>query len=463
MSCDLSPLFHPASIAIIGASDDETKFSTLVVRVLDMLEYKGNIYLVNTNTNAIPGKKVYRQVVDIPDPVDLAILFVPSRFVLPAIEECAKKSVKVAIIHGAGFAELGDEGRAQQDVIVQISRASGMRVVGPNCMGIASPAVGINMVTAHMPFVDPGAVAFTGQSGWASEYVLIMGTERGLGFSSVVSCGNQADLSFSDYFDYFSDSPETRVIGAYVEGFKDARRFFNSAKKAALQKPVVVWKSGQTASGARFTQSHTGSLAGNGVIARAVLSQAGVTETVGIEDMMDALVAFSSPYLPQGKKVGMIVEQGGVGVAACDACEAAGLEVPQLPPNAQKELMDFLRQYLPPFAGISNPIDLVWAPMGKKEEICRRCIELMAPWVDAVVCGIYILESSDYERYAQFLGSMSNRIQKPILSVPPYGHVMQPFMKLSTKHGAPAFSSIERAVRALLCLVHRNEWLHNHR
>ena len=462
MSCDLSPLFHPSSIAIIGASSDETKFSTLVVRVLDTLGYKGNIYLVNTNTNAIPGKKVYKQVLDIPDAVDLAILFVPSRFVLPAIEDCAKKSVKVAIIHGAGFAELGDEGRAQQDIITQIAHASGMRIVGPNCMGITSPAVGINMVTAHAPFVDQGVVAFAGQSGWAAEYVLIMGTERGLGFSSVVSCGNQADLSFADYLDYFGESPETRVIGAYVEGFKDGKRFFNSAKKAALQKPVVIWKSGQTASGARFTQSHTGSLAGNGKMARAVLSQVGVTEAVGIEDMMDALVAFNSPYLPQGKRVGMIIEQGGVGVAACDACEAAGLEVPQLPQNVHKELIDFLKQYLPPFAGISNPIDLVWAPMGKREEICRRCIELMAPWVDAVICGIYLLEGDDHDRFARFLGSMSNHIQKPILSVPPYGHVMQPFMRLSTRYGAPAFSSIERAVKALLRLVRRYEWLKNH-
>ena len=463
MSCDLYPLFHPSSIAIIGASADETKFSTLVVRVMDKMGYKGNIYLVNTNTNAIPGKKVYKQASDIPGAVDLAILFVPSRFVLSAIEDCANKGAKVAIIHGAGFAELGDEGRSQQDVIAQIAHASGMRVVGPNCMGITSPAVGINMVTAHAPLVNQGGVAFAGQSGWATEHVLIMGAERGLGFSSVVSCGNQADLSLADYLDYFGNSPETQVIGAYVEGFKDGKLFFNSAKKAALQKPVVIWKSGLTASGARFTQSHTGSLAGNGEMAKAVLSQVGVTEAVGIEDMMDTLVAFNSPYLPQGKRVGMIIGQGGVGVAGCDACEAAGLEVPQLPQNVQKELMDFLKQYLPPFAGISNPIDLVWTPMGKQEEICRRCIELMAPWVDAIICGIYLLEGDDHDRFAKFVGSMSNHIQKPILSVPPFGHVEQPFMRLSTKYGAPAFSSIERAVKALLRLVRRYEWLKNHR
>jgi acyl-CoA synthetase (NDP forming) len=458
MSRDLYPLFHPSSIAIIGASNDETKYSTQVVQVLNTLGYKGNIYLVNPNTNAIPGKQVYKKASDIPVTVDLAILFVPSRFVLSAIEDCAKKGVKASIIHGAGFAELGDEGRTHQDAIAKIARASGMHIVGPNCMGIASPAAGINMVTPQAPLVDQGGLAFAGQSGWATEYTLVMGAERGLGFSSVVSYGNQADLSIADYLDYFGGSPETRTIGAYVEGFKDGERFFNSALKAAMQKPVVIWKSGLTASGARFTQSHTGSLAGNGEMARAVLSQVGVTEAIGIEDMMDAMVAFNTPYLPKGKKVGVIVSTGGIGVAACDACEASGLEVPQLPQKVQKELNDFLKQYLPPFAGSSNPIDLVWAPMGKKIEICRRCIELMAPWVDTVIFGIYP-EGYSHERYAEFLGNVSNQIQKPVLAVPPYGHVMQPFMQLSTKNGAPCFTSVERAVTALLHLLRRSEWL----
>jgi acyl-CoA synthetase (NDP forming) len=458
MKIDLRPLFHPESIAIIGASSDKTKFSTLVVAVLDMLGYKGYIYLVNPNTNAIPGKKVYATVLDIPHPVDLAIIFVPSRLVISAIEDCAKKGAKAAIIHGAGFAELGAVGRFQQDAIAKVAQSSGMRVVGPNCMGITSPSAGINMVTAHAPQVYEGGLAFAGQSGWATEYALVMGTERGLGFNTVVSYGNQADLSISDYLDYFGTDPETRVIGAYVEGFKDGMRFIASAKEAARRKPIVIWKAGLTASGARFTQSHTGSLAGNGEIARAVLSQVGVTETVGIEDMMDAMVAFNSPYLPEGKRVGIIISTGGIGVAACDACEAAGLEIPRLPPHVHEELIGFLKQHLPPFAGSSNPVDLVWAPANKKQEIISRCLELMAPWVDAIICGVYP-DGDDHDEFASFFGKMIHQIRKPILSVPPYGHVMQPFLQLSTKYGVPSFTSVERAVKALTRLIRRAEWL----
>jgi len=458
MKIDLRPLFHPESIAVIGASSDKTKFSTLVVAVLDMMGYKGSIYLVNPNTNAIPGKKVYASILDIPHPVDLAIIFVPSRFVISAIEDCAKKGARTAIIHGAGFAELGEEGRFQQEAIAGVAQSSGMRIVGPNCMGITSPSAGINMVTAHAPEVYEGGLAFAGQSGWATEYALVMGTERGLGFNTVVSYGNQADLSISDYLDYFGADPETRVIGAYVEGFKDGMRFMASAKEAARRKPVVIWKAGLTASGARFTQSHTGSLAGNGEIARAVLSQVGVTETVGIEDMMDAMVAFNSPYLPQGKRVGIIVSTGGIGVAACDACEAAGLEIPSLPRNVHEELIGFLKQYLPPFAGSSNPIDLVWAPADKKQEIIGRCLELMVPWVDAIICAVYP-NGDDHEELASFFGKMTRQIRKPILSVPPYGYAMQPFLQQSTRYGAPSFTSIERAVKALTRLVRRAEWL----
>ncbi len=459
MSIDLRPLFHPEAIAIIGASADKSKFSSLVVAVMDMLGYKGRLYLVNPNTNAIPGKKVYATVLDIPCPLDLAVIFVPSRFVMSAIEDCARKGVRTAIIHSAGFAELGDEGRSLQEAIVRVAESAGMRIVGPNCMGVTSPSSGINMVTAHSPQVYEGNVAFAGQSGWATEYALVTGTERGLGFNTVVSCGNQADLNISDYLDYFGADPETRVVGAYVEGVKDGARFVAAAREAARRKPVVIWKAGLMASGARFTQSHTGSLAGNGTIARAILNQAGVTAAVDIEDAMDAMVAFNSPYLPEGKRVGIIVSTGGIGVAACDACEAAGLEIPGLPGDVHEKLMDFLKQYLPPFAGSSNPIDLVWAPVGKKHEILSRSLELMAPWVDAFICAIYPDSDDHHDEFAGFFAQMARQIRKPILTVPPYGYAMQTFMQYCTRYGVPSFTSIERAIRALGHLIRRSEWL----
>ena len=168
-----------------------------------------------------------------------------------------------------------------------------------------------------------------------------------------------------------------------------------------------------------------------------------------------------SPSIPRcclsGRRVGVVVDTGGIGVAACDACEAMGLEIPRLPINVQQELRDYLKKILPPFAGIANPVDLVWAPPGMEEEIYGRSMEIMAPWVDAFIVGYY--PPQDHEGLARLLAELRDRFQKPIFSVPPYGHVMQPFMRLSTKLGVPSFDSMERAVRALRRLVRRAEWL----
>src|SRR4030042_2370606 len=407
MSTAPLPLFPPSSIAIIGASSDKAKFSTRVVDALRALEYPGTLYFVNTNTKAVPGEQVYKETSDIPGKAALAVLFVPARVGPSAIEDCARKGVKVAIVHGAGFAELGEEGRVLQEAMTQAARASGLRIVGPNCMGIASPSSHINMVTTRYPVLEPGVLGFAGQSGWATEYALTNGTDRGLGFTAAVSYGNQADLSIADYLDYFGSDPETKIIGAYVEGFKDGPRFIEAARPAASRQPVVNGKRGRTSSGARFTPSHHGSLAG--------------------------------------------------GVAACDTCEAVGLEIPQLPISVQQELRDYLMKILPPFAGISNPVDLVWAPPGMEETIYGRSMEIMSPWGDAFLVAYY--PPQNQEGLARWLAEMRDRLQKPILSVPPYGHVMQPFMRLCTKFGVPSFDSVERAVRALQRLVRRAEWL----
>jgi acetate---CoA ligase (ADP-forming) len=458
MNIDLSPLFHPSSIAIVGASADKTKFSNRVVAAIRSLEYKGTIYLVNTNPQAVPGEQVYEQTSLIPGDVDLAILFVPARVVPQAIEDCIRKGVKVAIIHGAGFAELGEEGRILQETISQMARTSSLHIVGPNCMGVACPASRINTVTTRHPAVESGGLSFAGQSGWATEYILANGNELGLGFGSVVSCGNQADLAIADYLEYFADDLDTRFIGAYVEGFKEGKRFFEAVQKAARQKPVVIWKAGRTTTGSKFTKSHTGSMAADYAVAKSVLRQAGVEEAVGIEDLMDSLVAFNSPVLPRGRRVGIVVDTGGVGVAACDACETLGLEIPQFSPSVQQELRDYLKQYLPPFAGIANPVDLVWAPPGTEAEIYGRCLEIISPWVDSFVVAPY--PSQNPEGLSRCLADMRDRLQKPILSVPPYGYAMhQPFMRMGNKLRIPSFPSMERAVRALVRLVRRAEWL----
>jgi len=458
MKADLRPLFHPSSVAIVGASADLSKSGGRFWQGLRALEYQGAAYPVNTSENALPGEKVYRQVSDIPGEVDLAILAVPARAVRSSIADCARKGVKVAIIHGAGFAELGEEGRAEQEAVVAVARAAGMRLVGPNCMGITCPSARINTVAGSGTLrFEPGNLGFIGQSGWTTEYALIMGSARGLSFSAAVSSGNQADLTMTDYLEYFAGDPQTKVIGAYAEGFKDGRSFLATAREAARQKPVVIWKSGRTPTGVRSVQSHTGSLAGNDAITQAALRQAGVEEATGVEDLLDAMAGFTSPLLPEGRRVGVIVDTGGAGVAASDACESMGLEVPRLTDQVQRALRDHLKAYLPPFAGIANPVDLVWAPAGMEDEVYGRSVELIAPEVDALLIMLY--PSGDHEKLASWLASLRDRVGKPIFVVPPYGSVMQPYMRLCTQHRVPAFESMERAVRALTRLVRRTELL----
>ena len=267
MSIDLSPLFHPSSIAIIGASADKAKFSTRVVEALHALEYRGIIYLVNTNTNAVPGEHVFRPGLGHPRPYRLGYPVCTGTGRSFGYRRLRPKRGEGGHCPRSGICRTWRRRAGSAGRMEKTARASGMRIVGPNCMGIACPSSHINMVTTRHPFLDRGGLSFAGQSGWATEYALIGGMDRGLGFSAVVSCGNQADLSIADYLDYFSEDPETKVIGAYVEGFKDGRRFLKAAGQAARKKPVVIWKSGRTPSGALFTQSHTGSMAGAGEIA----------------------------------------------------------------------------------------------------------------------------------------------------------------------------------------------------
>ncbi|MBW2093022.1 MAG: CoA-binding protein, partial [Deltaproteobacteria bacterium] len=287
----LDPLFNPSSVAIIGASNDSHKSGGMFLKSLLDHRFAGQLYPVNPRSPEVMGLKSYSNVNDIPGEVDLAIITIPAQAALGAIADCAGKGVKFVIIHSAGFGELGPEGKELEGKIVETAGAGGVRVVGPNCMGIYSPGAKINMVLPHLTAVEnppeSGSVSFIGQSGWSTESMMIEGLQRGLRFSKVASIGNQIDLTASDYFEYFAADPKTKVIAAYLEGIKDGRRFLSLARRIAKKKPVIIWKSGRTEVGARAAQSHTGSLAVSDEVLHSAFKQSGIIRADTMYEVID--------------------------------------------------------------------------------------------------------------------------------------------------------------------------------
>ncbi len=399
---------------------------------------------------------------DIDDPIDLAIAAVPAAAVESVLIDCARKGIKFVIIHSAGFAELGEEGRALQERVLKVARNSEMRVVGPNCMGIFCPDVRLNtIVELEEADTKPGSIAFCGQSGWATEHFIAGGSARGLRFSTVISSGNQADLDLLDYVSYFGGAPATRVICAYTEGLTRARELLGLASKVGRTKPVIIWKSGFSQAGARAALSHSGSIAGNREVWLGAARSSGIIIAEGFEEMVDLAVAFSAPPFPMSRKVGIMAEAGGGAIAASDACEKLGLEVKPFSSELRGQLTGFLKGYLPPFSGTSNPLDLVWLPFDTALTICTKCLELMASEVDSVIFMSYLpfFMPDMRPRYIETLGQLRDRLHLPIYIIPPYAARAADGMKEFTIAGLPAFPSFERAAKAVSATSGWQAWV----
>ncbi len=452
---EMDRLFNPASLAMVGASREAHKSGTLFLKSLLSCGFKGKLYPVNPTETEVLGLKCYPSVLDIPDEIDLAILAVPARIIPKVMAECSQKRVKFAVVHSAGFSELGPEGKALENEMLAVARQGGVRVIGPNCMGLYSPGAAINTITfRNTSMNEVGPVAFAGQSGWVTENVIEMGYERGLRFSKVVSIGNQSDLTIEDMMEYFACDPQTRVMAFYVEGIKRGREFLEKARQASKKKPVIVWKAGRSEIGARAAASHTGSLAGSGTVIDAALVQGGVIPARNLDEVIDLAAGFACPVLPQGKRVGLLVEAGGGAVAGSDAAETYGLELPVLSPESQRMLVETLKGIIPPFAGPKNPVDLVWAPAESSTRLFMECSRIMLREVDAVVMVSYSIFD---EHFAQEAVRLRDETKKPILVVPGHATERREGMALLTRYGIPALTLPERAMKVLAAMVGYSE------
>ena len=412
----LKLFFNPRSVAVIGASRRRGSIGGEIFHNLIGYGFEGPVYPVNPTAAVIQSVPAYKSVEDIPGPVDLAVIVVPAELVLAAAESCGRKGVKALVVISAGFSETGTHGQEDQAQLVQICRASGMRLIGPNCMGIINTDPAVHLDATFAPGVPPaGRVGFSSQSGALGLAIIQHANSLGLGISTFVSVGNKADISGNDLLRYWETDPNTEVILLYLESFGNPKKFSQIARRVGRKKPIVVVKSGRSAAGARATSSHTGALlAASDVTVNALFRQAGVIRTDTLEELFDVASLLVNQPLPKGNRVGIITNAGGPGILCADACEARGLEVPVVNNMTQTAL----REFLPAGAGVANPIDMI---ASAPADHYRRTIELVA--ADENVDSLIVIFTPPLVTRAEDVGReivaaiKTANLTKPLLSV----------------------------------------------
>jgi acyl-CoA synthetase (NDP forming) len=475
----LAPLFSARSIAFIGASKDPSKWGFLVLKHLLDGGFPGRVYPINPKEQKILNLKVYRTLKDLPETPDLAVIIVPPPAVPGAIQECLAKGTKAAIIITAGFAETGRDGARLQEEIVDLARKGGMGFVGPNCNGIMSPW---HKQYIQFPgfFVPPGPIGVIAQSGNVVDALALQIRMRGFGCSACIASGNEALLHCEDYLEYLGEDPHTRVILAYLEGFKDGKRFLKVAREVNRKKPLIVLKAGKTQAGARAAASHTAAMAGEDPVFEAVCRQSGIIRVQDLDELVEVGLAFLGQPLPVGRRVGIVTAGGGWGVLAADACADLGFEVVKLPETLIREL----DRILPPWWSRGNPVDLV---AGTSAENIFQAVEwvLKCPKVDALLflsimpalrLGSFDLpnDSSEREGWNRRMieavievmtrfHELARRYQKPVLAASEYmwaDHVERAEINHALgRHGLVCYHLPGQAARALQALYNYNAFL----
>jgi len=354
VTLNLDKLFDPKSIAIIGASDQEGTVGAALTKNLAKGEYTGRVYLVNNRHPEVMGLKAYPTIGAVPEPVDVALIATPAKTVPGVVDECGRAGVKSVVILSAGFKEVGPAGKALEDQVLEIAQKHGIRIVGPNCLGIARPSLHLNATfLGRIP--KPGSVAFLSQSGALGSAILDVAIHENVGFSSFVSVGSMIDVDFGDLIDYFGGDPDTRSILMYIEGVTNARKFMSAARHFARTKPIVVVKAGRFSESARAVASHTGSLSGEDQVYDAAFKRAGIVRVEEIAELFNAAEVLSTQPLPRGPNLAVITNAGGPGIMTADALIAQGGKIAQLSPKT----MEILNAAMPPHWSRGNPVDVI--------------------------------------------------------------------------------------------------------
>jgi acetyl coenzyme A synthetase (ADP forming)-like protein len=351
----LNALLKPRSIAVIGASRRQDTIGNQLFHNLLQKEFNGIVYPVNPNAEMVASVKAYPTVLDVPGDVDLAIVIVPAKLVTQVVRDCGEKGVKGIVVISAGFGESGREGVKKQKKLMEVVHKYGMRLVGPNCMGVINtdPLLNMNATFSHV-YPPAGNIAFGTQSGALGLAILEYAKTLNVGLSTFVSIGNRADVSSNDLIQYWEDDPSTDVILLYLESFGNPKKFARIARRVTSSKPIVVVKSGRTAAGSRAAASHTGALATAEVASEALFTQEGIIRVDTLEELFDIATLLSNQPIPKGRRVAILTNGGGPGIMTADACASRGLKLPRLSETTVSGLTDFLREE----ATVANPIDM---------------------------------------------------------------------------------------------------------
>ena len=448
----LESLFNPESIAVIGASRDPKKVGYAVVHNLIQFKYGGDIYPINPSSDSILGLKAYPRASAVGKPIGLAAIAVPAHAVPDALLDCSAAGAGAAVILSAGFKEAGSEGIKLEERLREISIKHGIRILGPNCLGIINTANDMNASFAG-GMLPKGRTAFFSQSGALGIAILDWALGNNMGFSKFISLGNKTDLNETDFIEYFSSDPDTDIILGYIEDVIDGKRFLDVARKATKVKPIILIKSGGTEAGARAASSHTGALAGSETAFNAAFRQTGIIRAQGIGELFDTALAFASNKLPAGNRLLIITNAGGPGILAADMAERTGIKLPIM----TKETIDAIAKMLPSNASLFNPVDIVGDATSERYAVVLNNA-VKDPNIDGILVILTPQAMTDVENTADIIIRTGQETDKPIItSFIGEVSVRKAIDKLKAK-SIPSFSYPETAVKSFKKLCDFTAW-----
>jgi len=449
----LEKFFSPESVAIVGASQTKGKVGYEILTNMVSAGYKGEIFPVNHKAKTIENLTCYPTLEAIGKTPDLVIIIIPAKFVPSIMQECVKIGVKSVIIITAGFKEIGKEGRKLEQQIIQIAKHGGVRVIGPNCLGVIAPASNLNASFAgDLP--KKGTIGYLSQSGALLAALLDIANAHGIGFSKLVSIGNKADIDELDLIKAFGEDSDTKVIAGYLENITDGNSFVEEAERISHSKPIILIKSGSTSAGAKAASSHTGSLAGAETAYEAVFERSGVIRCNSISEQFDYAQAFANQPLPAGNSVAVITNAGGPGIMAADAIEKQGLTFAKLTDETRKKLAEGL----PPAANIHNPVDVLGDALADKYEFALDVV-LDDPNVDAVLVLLTPQAMTEAVATAEAMTKiLSEKSKKPVFASFIGANEVAESIGVLRSNGIPQYDSPESAVLTIKTMVDYVKW-----
>ncbi len=452
-------MFYPKTVAVIGASNTPNKVGFMCIQSLVKSGYKGKIYPVNhsLHDHDLLGFNVYPSVTAIPEEVDLAIVVIPARLTLPVIEECVAKGVKAAVLITSGFKEVGTEsGLDLQTRLADIANKGGMKIVGPNSLGILNPAIHLNATFAlSLKEIRAGSVAIAAQSGGMSSYIVDALDQEGVGVSKLIALGNRCNLDFDDMITYFAHDELTRLIVTYVEGMDKPREILNAARQAVQRKPVIVYKGGRGQHMDRAAFSHTGALAGKLQFYKAAFEQTGILTVDSIAELADMAKALVSQPPAPGNSVGIVSVQAGPGIVMADKCHELGLKLAEFSPTTRRKL----RQLVSPLNSVDNPVDSAWEFFNYERSVGIVDTVLQDDGVDVLIIGALEYPPS----LTKAVVGVCKNYTKPVVACMSWlGQTSErgrEQKKMLEKSRIPIFPLPEKAVTGLAGLVRYGELL----